>query len=189
MEPLKIALLQIAPCDSLSENLKKGMGACRKAREMGADIALFPEMFSNGYRIYGRPVEEWQAEAIPADGEFVGAFGKLAKELNMAIGITLLERYDGDPRNALVLFDRFGRKRQGVDCIQIDLIECFVQNGDVAFVAAGEHLVGRGDFLHLGDDVLVVRGYHLSSVIPVGLVSVVLFGVVGCGDDHPAVAL
>ena len=111
MEPLKIALLQIAPCDSLSENLKKGMGACRKAREMGADIALFPEMFSNGYRIYGRPVEEWQAEAIPADGEFVGAFGKLAKELNMAIGITLLERYDGDPRNALVLFDRFGERR------------------------------------------------------------------------------
>ena len=111
MEPLKIALLQIAPCDSLNENLKKGMGACRKAREMGADIALFPEMFSNGYRIYGRPVEEWQAEAIPADGEFVGAFGKLAKELNMAIGITLLERYDGDPRNALVLFDRFGERR------------------------------------------------------------------------------
>ena len=111
MEPLKLALLQIAPCDSLSENLKKGMGACRKAREMGADIALFPEMFSNGYRIYGRPVEEWQAEAIPADGEFVGAFGKLAKELNMAIGITLLERYDGDPRNALVLFDRFGERR------------------------------------------------------------------------------
>lgn len=111
MEPLKIALLQIAPCDSLNENLKKGMGACRKAREMGADIALFPEMFSNGYRIYGRLVEEWQAEAIPADGEFVGAFGKLAKELNMAIGITLLERYDGDPRNALVLFDRFGERR------------------------------------------------------------------------------
>ena len=111
MEPLKIALLQIAPCDSLNENLKKGVGACRKAREMGADIALFPEMFSNGYRIYGRPVEEWQAEAIPADGEFVGAFGKLAKELNMAIGITLLERYDGDPRNALVLFDRFGERR------------------------------------------------------------------------------
>ena len=111
MSMLKIALLQIAPCDSLSENLKKGMGACRKAREMGADIALFPEMFSNGYRIYGRPVEEWQAEAIPADGEFVGAFGKLAKELNMAIGITLLERYDGDPRNALVLFDRFGERR------------------------------------------------------------------------------
>ena len=49
--------------------------------------------------------------AIPADGEFVGAFGKLAKELNMAIGITLLERYDGDPRNALVLFDRFGERR------------------------------------------------------------------------------
>ena len=94
-----------------------------------------------------------------------------------------------DDLHVAVLFDRLGRKRQGVDCIQIDLIECFVQNGDVAFVAAGEHLVGRGDFLYLGDDVLVVRGHHLSSVIPVGLVSVILFGVVGCSDDHTAVAL
>ena len=78
---------------------------------MGADIALFPEMYSNGYRIYGRPEEEWKAEAIPADGEFVNAFGALAKELEMAVGITLLEHYDGDPRNTLVLFDRFGERR------------------------------------------------------------------------------
>ena len=29
----------------------------------------------------------------------------------MAIGITLLERTQGDPRNSLILFDRFGRRR------------------------------------------------------------------------------
>ena len=40
---LKIALLQIAPCNTLEENCKKGLAACRKARKMGADIALFPE--------------------------------------------------------------------------------------------------------------------------------------------------
>lgn len=110
MSMLKIALLQIAPGLTLEENLQKGLSACRQAHQMGADIALFPEMWSNGYRIYGRPVPEWTAEAIPADGPFVSAFGSLAQELGMAIGVTLLERCPSGPRNTLVLFDRFGRR-------------------------------------------------------------------------------
>lgn len=111
MKLLKIALLQIAPCGALEENLKKGLDCCRKAKKMGADIALFPEMFSNGYRIYDRPVEEWKAEAIPVDSNFINAFGKAAAELHMAVGITLLERFGENPRNTLVLFDRFGNRK------------------------------------------------------------------------------
>ena len=111
MNILKIALLQIAPTGTLDGNLQKGIDACRKAKERGADIALFPEMWSNGYNIYNRDVSEWKAEAIPADNEFVKTFGRLAKELNMAIGITLLEKYEGGPRNTLVLFDRFGERQ------------------------------------------------------------------------------
>ena len=57
MMTLKIALLQIAPCGSLEGNLNKGMEYCRRAKEAGAEIALFPEMWSNGYDIYNRPVE------------------------------------------------------------------------------------------------------------------------------------
>lgn len=111
MRPLKIALLQIAPANGLSGNLEKGIRACREAAALGADIALFPEMWSNGYAIYGRPVAEWQAEAVDPDGDFVKAFAHLAAELGMAIGITLLERTQGDPRNSLILFDRFGQRR------------------------------------------------------------------------------
>ena len=111
MRPLKIALLQIAPCDSLDKNLEKGLTACREAKKLGADLALFPEMWSNGYRIYGRPAEEWKAEAIPGDGEFVRAFGALARQLGMAVGITLLEAFANGPRNTLVLFDRFGEEK------------------------------------------------------------------------------
>jgi predicted amidohydrolase len=107
---LKIALLQIAPCETLAGNLQKGLEACRAAKALGADIALFPEMWSNGYRIYDRPAPKWKAEAIPADGEFAAAFGRLARELGMAIGVTLLEKWDGGPRNTLVLYDRFGRR-------------------------------------------------------------------------------
>lgn len=111
MDTLKIALLQIAPCGTLKKNLEKGMNACKKAKEMGADIALFPEMWSNGYNIYGRPVDEWQAEAIPADSDFVNSYGALARELNLAIGVTLLEKHEKNPRNTFILFDRFGEKK------------------------------------------------------------------------------
>ena len=69
---LNIALLQLEPCGTLEENREKGLRACREAREMGADIALFPEMWSCGYRIYDRPPAEWKKEAIPAEGDFVG---------------------------------------------------------------------------------------------------------------------
>lgn len=111
MNLLKIALLQMAPCETLEENLKKGIRYCRKAKENGADIALFPEMWSNGYRISGRPFEEWKAEAVSVDSEFVGTFGRLAKELRMAVGITLLEKFEPAPRNTLVLFDRLGEQK------------------------------------------------------------------------------
>lgn len=107
---LKIALLQIAPCGSLEKNLEKGIAACRRAKELDADMALFPEMWSIGYDIYERPSTEWMGEAIAADDAFVTAFGALAKELDMAIGITYLEAYGDGARNTLTLFDRFGER-------------------------------------------------------------------------------
>ena len=38
--PLTIALLQISPTGTLDGNLAKGILACRRAAELGADIAL-----------------------------------------------------------------------------------------------------------------------------------------------------
>lgn len=111
MRLLKIALLQITPCGSLRANLEKGIQYCKKAKGMDADIVLFPEMWSNGYDFYNHPVAEWKAEAVSSDSDFVNAFGNLAGELDMAVGITLLEKYDGGPRNSLILFDRFGERK------------------------------------------------------------------------------
>lgn len=111
MEKLKIALLQIAPCGTLEENIRKGVGSCERAKEKGADIALFPEMWSNGYRICDRPADEWKAEAVPVKSRYIETFGALARELGMAIGITLLEQYGDAPRNSLVLFDRHGEQK------------------------------------------------------------------------------
>lgn len=111
MSILRIALLQTAPSGSLEGNLEKGVEVCREATKMGADIALFPEMWSCGYDIYERPPEVWKRDAISADSAFVNVFGELARELNIAIGITFLEEYGSDPRNTMVLFDRHGERR------------------------------------------------------------------------------
>ena len=54
MKHFKIALLQIAPTGSLEGNLNKGIEYCRKAKQAGADIALFPEMYSNGLKMLYR---------------------------------------------------------------------------------------------------------------------------------------
>ena len=111
MDGLKIALLQISPCGSLEKNLKKGIQCCRQAKEMGTDIALFPEMWSCGYDICSRSAHEWTKDAVPADSVFSERFRVLAGELDMAIGITLLEKYSDGVRNTMILYDRHGDKK------------------------------------------------------------------------------
>jgi N-carbamoylputrescine amidase len=50
MGTVNIALLQMNSCGTdQGANLTKGEAVCRRAREMGADIALFPEMWNVGY--------------------------------------------------------------------------------------------------------------------------------------------
>lgn len=109
MKTFKTALLQILPENSLEGNLQKGLNYCTKAKEMGADIALFPEMWSVGYHI-PENIEILKSTAISKESEFVLAFKNLAKELNMAIGITFLEAYEPLPRNTVCIFDRFGNE-------------------------------------------------------------------------------
>jgi predicted amidohydrolase len=93
-------------------NLAKGDAFCRRASEMGADIALFPEMWNIGYTFHDavRPDghKAWQAQAISQDDAFVTHFRALAKELRMAIALTYLERWAGAPRNTVSLIDRRG---------------------------------------------------------------------------------
>ena len=64
---MRIALLQLAPAGSLEGNLRKGIASCRKAKERSADIALFPEMWSIGYDIYGRAADEWMKDAVSSE--------------------------------------------------------------------------------------------------------------------------
>jgi len=48
--PFTVALLQMtASGNHIAANQAKGETFCRRARAMGADLALFPEMWSVGY--------------------------------------------------------------------------------------------------------------------------------------------
>ncbi len=113
MRPIKIALLQMTTCGTDQDaNRAKGEAFCRQASEMGADIALFPEMWNIGYTFYDSDQpsarEEWEAQAVSQDEDFVVHFRELAGELRMAIALTYLERWDGAPRNSVSLIDRHG---------------------------------------------------------------------------------
>jgi predicted amidohydrolase len=124
---LKIALLQMVPHGTDQEaNKLKGDEFCRKAASMGADIALFPEMWNIGYSAYSPKVweldydplnidqeeqrlrEAWQAQAIGESDDFFTHFQRLARGLNMAIALTYLERWPKAPRNTVSLIDRHG---------------------------------------------------------------------------------
>ena len=109
MNNLRIAMLQIAPAGTLEKNMEKGLRYCRQAKEKNADIALFPEMWSCGYRI-PEDLKELQALSITKDSAFITEYRRIAKELNMAVGVTFLETWEPLPRNSLCLIDRFGRE-------------------------------------------------------------------------------
>jgi predicted amidohydrolase len=92
-------------------NRCKGEEFCRRARRLVADIALFPEMWNIGYApcpTDGEAGAAWQAQAVGPDGTFVSHFRDLAKELNMAIALTYLEKWAGAPRNSISIIDRCG---------------------------------------------------------------------------------
>jgi predicted amidohydrolase len=112
MTKLRVALLQMAAVRGDQQTaLLKGDAFCRRARELRADIVLFPEMWNIGYADCPsdeRSREAWKAQAVNEQSEFVRHFIFLAKELDMAIALTYLEQWPGKPRNSLLLIDRQG---------------------------------------------------------------------------------
>lgn len=116
VEPkLTVALLQMLSVkDDQDANLKKADEYCRNAAKMGADIALMPEMWNIGYGEYPGTTREaadkWAQKAVSRDSEYVRHFASLAKELNMAIVLTYLEKWPKAPRNAATLIDRTGKQ-------------------------------------------------------------------------------
>lgn len=120
MQKLNIAFLQILPAPYtegkteatayIAEQQKRGAEACRCAKEKGAHIALFPEMWSCGYHI-PRNTAGLEALSVSAQSDFIQNFKSLSRELDMAIGITLLESHEPKPLNSFILFDKNGEEK------------------------------------------------------------------------------
>ena len=106
---MKIAFLQLLPGGSPEEQLDIGKRACEKAKELGADVALFPEMWSTGYTIPQDPAALKEL-AVGRDHPFVTAFRDLSAKLEMAVAVTFLEKNEPCPLNSVIVFDRFGRE-------------------------------------------------------------------------------
>ncbi len=126
MEILKVALLQIeANGNNQDANCTKGLEWCRKAKSLGADIALFPEMWNIGYTPfdaavwardynpndpkYKDAISDWQSQAIEQQSAFFNAYRRMARELEMAIVLTYLEKWPQGPRNSASLINRQGK--------------------------------------------------------------------------------
>lgn len=105
MTIFKVALLQMAATDSIEGNLAKGLEYCRKAKDLGADLALFPEAWQVGYE----PDLMNNDCAIANTDSFVTKHIQIAKKLEMAIAITYIKYENTGPKNNLLVIDRQGR--------------------------------------------------------------------------------
>ena len=108
----RVAMLQIAPSgNDQIRNLEIGLNRCREAKSMGADLAVFPELWHVGstqglISTAGR--ESWSASAIDRRSDFFLSFAALAQELSMNIAVTYLEAHVPKPRNSVSIINRKG---------------------------------------------------------------------------------
>jgi predicted amidohydrolase len=84
----------------------------RAAAAAGADVVVFPEMYSNGYATFNADDEmaeaRWRQEALPLDGSYMEKFREAARAQRIHVVATLLERGSPDPFNSALLIDDRG---------------------------------------------------------------------------------
>lgn len=104
MSIFNVALLQLSPLLDIEQNLHKGLLACEQAKKLGADLALFPELWQIGYA----PERMLFANALSVHDEFIQKFRDKAVELGMAIAITYLGKGKAKPTNSVAIIDAKG---------------------------------------------------------------------------------
>ena len=105
----RIALAQFpaVPMDP-EKNLFLAQGHCRAAKEAGADLILFPEMWSTGYA-FPDPNDDtafarWEALAVSETSPYLSGLRETAKALSLGVAATCLLKNDPTPQNAAFLF-------------------------------------------------------------------------------------
>lgn len=123
MQSLTIAAVQYN-CSSTDQkqNTEIGLQFVREAKELGADIVLFPECWITAYAFpdvveSDLPANEiechpdfkaWDDAAIDEDSTALRAFREIAKELSIGIVITSFTKGVRRPQNSAFVLDRNG---------------------------------------------------------------------------------
>ncbi len=123
MSVFKIALVQqkAVPNDK-NANLNLAVKYIKKSAQLGADMVLFPEMWSNGYsapfdcafdepfhKDFAKEREMWLAGAVQKDDEYVKTLQNTAKELSMGVCATYLSKNENKYQNTAIIIDRDGK--------------------------------------------------------------------------------
>ncbi|WP_040214607.1 carbon-nitrogen hydrolase family protein [Clostridium polynesiense] len=122
MKSLKVGLIQHkAKANNINMNLELGLKYISEAKKLGADIVLFPEMWSNGYKPpyddafynpfnedYENERQKWLDEAIDEESSYVKSFKGIAKSLEIGIVITYLSKESTGPQNTALVIDKTG---------------------------------------------------------------------------------
>lgn len=120
-------------------------------------------MWSDGYFL---PQEDGAVDnlAIAKDSDYIVSFGSLAKELQMAIGITFLEKSDPKPLNSMILFDKSGEPRLHYSKVHICAFadEIVLSPGEDFYVTDLD--IGRGT-VKIGSMICFAREFPESARI------------------------
>jgi N-carbamoylputrescine amidase len=107
---IKVAALQAAFGEDMSANIAKVEKLVRAAAKLGAQVILPPELFQGPYFCTSQE-EKWFATAYPAATHpAVTALQPVAKELGVAIPVSIFERDGPAYYNSLVMLDADGKQ-------------------------------------------------------------------------------
>ena len=122
MSAIKIALVQKKAIPNDKErNLSLAVQYIREASYLGADIVLFPEMWSNGYAppfdgAFDNPTDpafekernEWLESAVLIESDYVTAVKDAASTYKIGVCATFLSKTKDKFQNTAIIIDRRG---------------------------------------------------------------------------------
>lgn len=107
---------------------------------------------------------DWINKSIYENNNYLLTFKKLAKELNMAISITFLEKTKDLPKNSVIIYDRFGNKILKYSKVHtVDFkMEKYMTPGNDFYVGELDYVKGK---LNIGSMICYDREFPESSRI------------------------
>lgn len=123
MSAIKIALVQKrAVPNHPKRNLELAVRYIREASCLGADLVLFPEMWSNGYAppfdgafddptdpAFEKERKEWLENAVTIESGYVTAVKDAAAKYKIGVCATFLSKTEGKFQNTAIVIDRSGK--------------------------------------------------------------------------------